>query len=109
ATKPAWLKAVYGAKRPGRPGTPMVIADAQRLTGITLRMTHGAAITGTVRDERGQPAVGVRILGGAFATRNGQRVLGGLSGAGFENVSFFITTDDTGTYRLYGLPPGDVL
>jgi protocatechuate 3,4-dioxygenase beta subunit len=76
----------------------------QRLTGIVLRMTRGAVITGTLRDERGRPAVGIRIELGRFALRNGERVVDGvIGGIGMT------TTDDMGAYRIYGLPPGDVI
>jgi hypothetical protein len=64
ATKPAYVKADYGAKRPGRPGTSIALANGQQLTGITLTLQRGGVITGRVVDETGEPAngTGVRLL-----------------------------------------------
>jgi hypothetical protein len=103
ANKVAWLKAAYGARRPGRSGTPIAVADGQRVTGVTIRMTRGAVVTGTVRDHLGQPAVGVRIQVLRFSTQNGERVLDGVGSFGPS------LTDDTGTYRIFGLPAGEVV
>ena len=54
ATKPAYLPAVYGTNRPGRPGTAISIADGQNQT-ITIQMARGAVVSGAVRDRNGQP------------------------------------------------------
>jgi protocatechuate 3,4-dioxygenase beta subunit len=105
ASKPAWLTTNFGAARPMRPGTPIVVADGARLTGMKLRLPRGAVITGVVRDMTGQPAAGVRMQVNALATRNGERFLAAVPSANVGPVE----TDDTGTYRIYGLPPGDVI
>lgn len=104
ASKPAWLTANFGATRPGRPGTPIAIADGAQLTGIVLKMARGAVVTGVVRDVTGQPAVGARVQVSRIATRNGERYLEGI-----VTETSSAETDDTGTYRLFGLPPGDVI
>src|SRR5919106_2916969 len=51
AAKPAWVYAQYGALRPGRPGTPITIANGQRVDTLVLRLSRGAVITGTITDE----------------------------------------------------------
>ena len=56
ASKPAYVRGNYGAKRPNRPGTPVTVADGQQVTGLQIRLARGAVITGTIRDEMGQPA-----------------------------------------------------
>ena len=48
AIKAGFVNVSYGEKRPGRPGTPIPLDDAQRVTGLTLRIDRGAVITGTV-------------------------------------------------------------
>ncbi len=103
ATKPAWVGGTYGATRPGRPGTPIPVADGQRVPGVTLRMSRGAVLTGIVLDHAGQPVPGVNVVAMRYVFQEvtGERV---LSRAGADAV-----TDDQGTYRCYGLSPGDYL
>jgi len=105
ASKSAWLTTNYGASRPGRSGTAIAVADDARLTAVTLRMARGAVVTGIVRDMYGQPAPGVRVRVSKLVTRNGERRIDSAAG----DAGGFVDTDDTGTYRLYGLPPGDVI
>jgi hypothetical protein len=106
ATKPAYLTTAFGARRPGSTvGVPVAVRDAQRLTGVTLRMTRGGVITGVVRDTRGQPMQGVpvrlsRLVSSAGAERRLVMASGVATLAGG-------TTDDRGRYRFYGVPPGD--
>jgi len=98
ARKAAYLTGVFGATGPERPGVTLAVSDGQRLTDITLHMTRGAAVGGTVVDERGQPLPGAQVS--AF------RVLpGGL----FSATAAAASCDDRGRYRVFGLPPGDYL
>lgn len=96
----------YGAKRPGRPGSGLLVKDGDRVDGIVLRMSRGAVITGTVFDEKGRPVPNASAT--AFAVRT---TLGGdfdirpVSRAG----SAFPLTDDRGVYRFYGLPAGEYI
>jgi hypothetical protein len=39
-TKQGYVPASYGATRPNRPGTALVLVEAQRITGLTMRMTR---------------------------------------------------------------------
>ena len=98
ATKPGYVQAFYGSKRPGRgPGVPLAVADAQRID-LTLRILPGAAITGTITDAYGNPAPGVAVA--AVETRP-------VMGPALPPVR--AATDDQGTYRLFGLAPGEYL
>jgi hypothetical protein len=104
ATKPSFVTAYYGAKRPGRgPGVPVVVANGQRVE-IAMKMLRGAVITGQVFDQRGQPAANADFQLLQFRIVNGQRILAGAYG-GFGYAS----TDDRGFYRAYGLAPGEYL
>src|SRR5262245_15891085 len=47
-SKAAWLTSNYGAERPERPGTPLVVADGARVDGLTIRLSRGGVIAGTV-------------------------------------------------------------
>src|SRR5262249_54254299 len=101
ATKPGYVSATYGSKRPGRgSGVPIAVLDGQRVTDISLKMLHGGVITGTVRSANGQPASGLGVQVYQVDTFGGTRHLSiGAPG----NVS----TDDRGIYRAFGLAPGD--
>jgi len=98
ATKPGYVQVFYGSKHPGRgPGVPVAVGDGQRVD-LTLRILPGAAITGTITDAHGNPAPGVAVA--AVETRP-------VLGAALAPIR--ATTDDQGTYRLFGLAPGEYL
>ena len=104
ATKPGYVRVAYGAKRADRPGTPIMVADGQQLTNVVLKMARGAVITGTIRDDLGQPVQGVRVAALQYRMQNGERVLmPALSLSGPLGDA----TDDLGAYRLFGLSQGD--
>ena len=105
AVKPAYLSASFGASRPERAGTPVVVKDGQTVSGLTMTMARGGVITGTVRDQRGRPAanLSVRVL------KIGYRALTGERTAGAPTAGATVMTDDRGVYRAYGLPPGGYL
>src|SRR6185436_3701792 len=103
ATKPGFVRTVFGAKRFDRPGTPVGLANGQRAEA-SMRMLRGAVISGTIRDENGQPAPGVNVRAMQFRTQNGERTLvNAASSAGIGGD----TTDDRGAYRIFGLSPGE--
>jgi hypothetical protein len=60
-SKAPYLGTVAGARRPARTGTPIALADAQKISNVAIRMPMGAAITGVVTDEKGQPAANVAM------------------------------------------------
>jgi uncharacterized protein (DUF2141 family) len=100
ATKEAWVPTSYGAKRPGRPGSAIPIADGQNVQ-IVIRMLHGSAITGVVLDHHNQPAANTAVTAMRYVMQNGERRLAAQAVNGF--------TDDRGVYRIFSLPPGDFL
>jgi hypothetical protein len=101
AAKQGFVQHFYGARRPNRPGTAIVVADGQRIANLTVRLTKGAVVTGTLLDHSGDPLPGVLVY--AMVHRfaiTGQRQLG-PAGSGM--------TDDRGQYRIWGLAAGDYL
>ncbi len=102
ASKPGFVTGAYGAKRPGRGGTPVVLMNDQRVNLAPIVMARGAVIAGTVRDARGEPVQGVRVhvMREGYSPQNGERMLLAVSAPGGE-------TDDRGMYRIYGLLPGE--
>jgi protocatechuate 3,4-dioxygenase beta subunit len=103
AEKPGYPSMSYGAKRPFRAGSGVLIAEGQKLSGLVLQLAKGAVFTGTVFDDRGQPMPGVPIMAWEVRTSlSGERTLD-FPATGGESV----TTDDRGVYRIFGLPPGE--
>ena len=96
--KDSWVPALYGAKAPLRPGTPVQLAEGQR-ANILARLPHGAVISGVVQDENGQPSINTIVRAMRFMIHNGERRLVTFGDGG--------VSDDRGIYRIFGLPPGD--
>jgi hypothetical protein len=99
ASKPAYVSNAVGARRPGRPGTPMPIAAGQRLTDVRVILPRGAVITGTIRDANGEPAEGVSVAAVPVDA------LRWAPGTLLRPDT--VATDDRGVYRIFGLSPGE--
>jgi carboxypeptidase family protein len=100
ASKPPYLGAVAGAKRPTHPGTPIALAAGQAITDLTIRLTPGAVIAGTVSDNAGKPAANMVVALQQWKMQGTGRTLVSI-GAGR------VVTDEQGRYRFYGLAPGE--
>lgn len=100
ADKPGYVKMNYGATRPARQSTPVVLADGQRAGGLVITMPRGAVSAGTVTNGAGEPEPDVRVSALYWQFRNGERTL----------VTVAVKpTDERGQYRLSGLRAGDYL
>ena len=98
AIKGGYVTTSYGEKRPQGVGTPITLAEGQRLT-IALKMLRGAVITGTLQDN-GRPVNLVSVSATQVRVVNGVRTNVGYRGGSYQ-------TDDRGVYRIWGLAPGD--
>ena len=105
AFKNAYLRASYGASRPDRAGTPVVVKDGEAVTNLAMTIARGGVITGVVREVGGRPVPGlnVRVLKLGYNAVTGERTLAAPSTGSVG------PTDDRGEYRAYGLPPGGYL
>ena len=99
ASKAGHINGTYGQRQPGRPGTPIQLADGQRLQ-VQVQITRGGVITGTVLDENAEALPGTPVRALRYVMQSGQRT---LQSAGSSQ------TDDRGVYRIYGLQPGEYL
>jgi hypothetical protein len=100
ALRPGYVGATYGEKRTGGIGTPITLAEGQRVT-IAFKLLRGAVITGTVFDQGNKPAAQTTVQATQIRVVDGERTAqNAYLGSGG-------TTDDRGVYRIYGLPPGD--
>jgi hypothetical protein len=103
ATKGGYPPMSYGAKRPYRAGSGIFLRDGQQVGDLVLTLPKGAAMTGTVFDDHGQPMPGVPVMAWEVTTSlSGERTLAAAANAGNG-----VITDDRGVYRVYGLPPGE--
>jgi hypothetical protein len=89
-----------GQLRPnGRRSGYLVIENGQRIADGLVPVWRMASVSGTVRDDLGEPVVGVIVQ--AFGVISGGGRL--LISSGWRSIK----TDDRGMYRLYALPPGE--
>ena len=96
-----YLGTSYGAKRPNAPGStdpgqPIQLADGQTFTA-SLALQKGTVITGHVADENGDSLAHVQVYTMFFP-------VGSQRGQRFGQMAM---TDDLGSFRLYGLAPGE--
>ncbi len=103
ASRSGFLEVIYGQRKPGsgRAGTPIQLADGQRLEKITMALPRGAVIAGVVRDEVGDTVSNVNVRAVRRVLRYGERV--------WQVTPTVATTDDRGQFRLFGLLPGEYL
>jgi uncharacterized protein (DUF2141 family) len=98
ASKTGFVDSVFGQRRPLQPGSPVVVAEAQGIENIDLRLTRGGVITGRLMDEDGEPLARALVTVQRYRYVAGERQ---LTPAGADQ------TDDRGQYRVFGLPPGE--
>jgi Carboxypeptidase regulatory-like domain len=99
ASKPGYLEDSTGFDVPV-PDRNVVLGDHEWTPDLKLSLWRAGVISGTVRDERGEPVVGawVRALARARIAGHDHLMSSGLA-----------TTDDRGQYRLADLPDGQYL
>ena len=87
-----------GQRRPFEAPPPISLGRGERLV-TNVPLSRGGVITGHVSDEAGEPLAGLRVRVYRAKMVKGYRRL--------EDVGAADQTDDTGAYRIFGLPPGD--
>jgi hypothetical protein len=94
------LPTEYGQRRFGESGTPLAVGEGEAHATIDFTLRRAATITGRVVDESGLPLAGAVLYAMQPRFVQGRRQMVPLAGgAGIE-------TDDTGQFRLHGVPPG---
>jgi len=89
---------VFGQRRPLEAPTTINLAEGETFTA-NLALTRGGAIRGRVIDRFGDPIAATRVQVLRSRMIRGQRRL--------QTMGPGDLTDDTGEFRVYGLPPGD--
>ncbi len=97
ASKNGFVTAHYGQRRSSDEGTPVAVKGGERAV-VSIAMQRAGAITGRVFDEFGEPLLGARIQAMRPRIVRGVRQLVAVGASD--------TTDDTGSFRVFGLQPG---
>ena len=97
-SRTGFITVQYGQRRPFEAAAVIDLAEGQSAIA-NMAMRRGGAVYGRVLDQLGEPAIGVRVNVMRARMVQGNRRL--------ERVGPGDQTDDTGAFRVYGLPPGD--
>jgi hypothetical protein len=98
ASRSGFTSLVYGQRRPLEAPVAIDLAVGETYTA-NVALIRGGAIQGRLVDEFGEPIAGVGVHALRSRLLQGQRRL--------QSISAGDQTDDTGSFRLYGLPSGD--
>jgi hypothetical protein len=99
ASKGGFVTLQYGQRRPGERGTPVDLPAGQTIEKVTIGLPRGSVIAGRIVDEFGEPLTGAQVSVLRYGYVNGTRQ---LRPAGQAD-----RTDDQGSFRVFGLPPGE--
>lgn len=100
ASKAGYVTTRFGARQPLEPPVPIELAPGTVLDNVDIRLMKGAAISGRLVDENGDPVVESDVSAGRLIrSANGLRMVSVKS----------TTTDDLGEYRLAELPTGSYI
>jgi hypothetical protein len=98
AAKGGYVTWQFGQRRPFQTAPPVSLAQGQAFTA-DIPLTRGGAISGRVYDASGDSLGGLHVQVYRAGMEQGMRRL--------RPVGLVDLTDDTGSFRVYGLPPGD--
>lgn len=99
ARRSGYLAVQYGQRGPGQPGRPITVAP-QATERIDFSLVRGGTLAGTISDDVGSEAPGVRVEAIEFKYVRGRRI---------PVQAAVAITNDLGQFRLSGLPPGPYL
>jgi hypothetical protein len=97
-SKSGFITLEFGQRRPFETASTIALREGEAGAG-NVALIRGGAIFGRVLDTYGEPSVGTRVQVMRIRSEGGRRRLLPV-GAGDQ-------TDDTGAFRVYGLPPGE--
>ena len=98
AAKPGYVEQQFGQRSALASADPITLVEGQKFVA-DFRLTRGGAISGHILDEFGDPVAGANVSAMRLqATAQGQRM---------SRTGTSVPSDDTGAYRIYGLPPGN--
>jgi len=98
ASKGGYISWQFGQRRPFQPPPPISLVRGQEFIA-DIPLTRGGAISGRIYDASGDSVAGLQVRVYRARMEQGGRRLKAVGAADL--------TDDTGAFRVYGLPPGD--
>lgn len=98
AAKGGFVSQQFGQRHPFESVEPVALTDGQRFTA-NFSLSRGSAITGRVSDEFGDAITAARVQVLRSQVQQGRRRL--------VPVANGAQTDDTGSFRVFGLAPGE--
>lgn len=101
AGKAGYLVLEYGQQRAFEHGNLILLGDGETLEKIDITLPTSGSISGRIVDENGDPVEGVAVRLMQLQYSANRRQLVNVAAAGGR------ATDDTGHYRIYGVPPGE--
>jgi hypothetical protein len=102
ASKGGFVTLQYGQRRPSESGTPIELGEGQALDKITIALPRGSVLGGRITDEFGEPVANASVTAWRYGYQGGTRRIMPAQGSNARD-----TTDDQGSFRLFGLPPGE--
>ena len=102
ATRSGYLRVEYGAANFGERGTPIEVRAGSKVAKIDFLMPRAGVVSGRVTDETGEAVAGVDIRAMQMQFYRGRKRIVPVS-----TWPVHVDTDDSGQYRLTGLPPGE--
>ena len=97
ASKTGYVEQQFGQRSAFASADPITLVDGQRFVA-DFRLSRGGAISGRVVDEFGDPLAGANV--------SALRLQSSPDGARTVRTGTGVPSDDNGSYRIYGLPPG---
>ena len=104
ASKGGFVTLQYGQRRPSEQGTPLDVAEGRALDKVGIALPRGSVIAGRIVDEQGEPVTGAQVRALRYGYAGGARRLTNAGGSGAND-----RTDDQGSFRLFGLTPGEYI
>src|SRR5262245_38209302 len=102
ATKGEFLPGTLSQQTAFELSSRISVTDGARVNNVTLVLSRGSAVTGTIVDAAGEPLQGLSVVALQLGV-NGDRRRAVLAGASLGGDR---QTDDRGRYRVLGLEPG---
>lgn len=100
ATKARFFDGSYGKRRAGGTGMPLSLPAGQSISDLKIELFKPAVISGYVFDDGNEPIIGAQVVALRREFTGGQWR---FTPIGSE------VTDDEGSYRIFGLMPGEYI
>jgi hypothetical protein len=100
ASKRGFFDGGYGKRRPHGTPLPLSLAATQSLDNMRIELFRAGVVTGVVLDEASEPVIGARVIASRREFVEGEWQYFEAGGD---------TSDDRGTYRIFGLVPGEYI